>query len=192
MYAQQQTLANPQYNKGEQQPSIQYVTPQQFEQGRLFIRYLKESQPIISLINFHVTFLFEESDANPTTASFTHPVHEATHTYSAPARESLINPIIYKPNGSPSPYLSQQPKFVYVQAGPQQVSQNGVITYGQPQHSAENVIQTQQKNAQDDVHYASIEQNHITETSPQGASAPTRQVFDPRAIQYYPVLSHAP
>lgn len=79
---------------------------------------------------------------------------------------------------------------MYVQAGPQQVSENGVVTYGEPQHSAENVIQTQQKIAQDDINYASIEQNHITETSPQGVNAPTRQIspYSGRALQYYPLL----
>lgn len=130
--------------------------------------------------------------AKPTTASFVHPVHEAPQTYSAPARESLINPILFKPASSPSPYLSQQPKFVYVQAGPpQQVSSNSVITYGRPQHSVENSIQTQQKNAQDDVTYAAVEHNKIAENSPQAANAPTRptNAFIPRALQYYPLLA---
>lgn len=129
--------------------------------------------------------------ARPTTASFVHPVHEAPQTYSAPARESLINPILFKPASSPSPYLSQQPKFVYVQAGPQQVSPNGIITYGRPQHSAENSIQTQQKNAQDDVTYAAIEHNQLAESSPQAANAPTRptNTFIPRGLQYYPLLA---
>lgn len=133
----------------------------------------------------------KDYDATPTTASFVHPVHEATHTYSAPARESLIHPIIFKPAASPSPYLSQQPKFVYVQAGPQQVSQNGIITYGQPQHSAENAIQTEQKNAQDDVSYAAVEQNQISENSQQAENAPTRPAtnYASRALQYYPLFS---
>lgn len=83
---------------------------------------------------------------------------------------------------------------MYVQAGPQQVSQSGIITYGQAQHSAENAIQTQQKNAQDDVNYASVEQNHITETSPQAANAPTHQYspYASRALQYYPLLPQTP
>lgn len=136
-------------------------------------------------------FVSKDYGAKPTATSFIHPVHEAPQTYSSPARESLINPILFKPAASPSPYLSQQPKFVYVQAGPQQVSPNGVITYGRPQHSAENTIQTQQKNAQDDVAYAAIEQNHITDTSPQAVNAPTRPTnpFIPRSLQYYQLLA---
>lgn len=131
-----------------------------------------------------------EYDAKPTTTSFIHPVHEPTHTYSAPARESLNNPILFKPSASPSPYLSQQPKFVYVQAGQPQVSQTGFISYGQPQHSAENAAQTQQKNAQDDISYPAVEQNQIAETSPQATNAPTRHTgYESRALQYYPLLA---
>lgn len=74
-----------------------------------------------------------------------------------------------------------------MQAGPQQVSQSGVITYGQSQHSPENVVQTQQKNAQDDVTYAAIEQNHLSESSQQASNAP-RQAGYTRALQYYPLL----
>lgn len=141
----------------------------------------------VSVLFFSVS---KDYEAKPTAASYIHPVHEATHTYSAPARQSLINPIIYKPAASQSPYLSQQPKFVYVQAGPQQVSQSGVITYGQAQHSAENIAQTQQKNAQDDISYAPIEQNQLLDTSQQAVNAPTRQPGDQasRAL-FYPVLA---
>lgn len=128
-------------------------------------------------------------EAKPTSASYT-PVHEATQTYTSPARESLVNPIVYKPPASPSPYISQQPKFVYVQAGPQQLQPNGVITYGQPQHSAENLIQTQQKNAQDDISYPAIEQNQLSETSQQAQHAPSRQEnYASRALQYFPYLN---
>lgn len=131
-----------------------------------------------------------EYDAKPTSTSFIHPVHEPMHTYSVPARESLDNPIIYKPATSPSPYLSQQPKFVYVQAGQPQVSQTGFISYGQPQHSAENAVQTQQKNAQDDISYPAVDQNQIAETSQQAANAPTRHAdYASRALQYYPLLA---
>lgn len=71
------------------------------------------------------------------------------------------------------------------------MSQSGVITYGRPQHSIENSLQTQQKNAQDDVTYAAIEQNHISESSQQAANAPTRptNAFLPRALQYYPLFA---
>lgn len=120
-----------------------------------------------------------------------HPVHEAAHTYSAPARESLINPIIHKPSVSQSPYLSQQPRYVYVQAGPPQVSSSsGIVTYGQPQHSAENTLQQQQNTAQDDVSYASVEQNQISDSSPQLANAPSRQPS--RVLQYFPYISQTP
>lgn len=136
----------------------------------------------------------QEYEAKPTQASYVHPVHEATHTYSSPARESLVNPIIFKPAASQSPYLSQQPKFVYVQAGPQQLnSVNGVVTYGPPQHSAENFVQTQQKNAQDDINYSAIEQNQISETSQQAVNAPTHQEnYASRALQYFPYLPQQP
>lgn len=139
-------------------------------------------------------YIFEfhpvEYDAKPTTASLIRPVHEPTHTYSAPARESLEHPIVFKPAASPLSYLSQQPKFVYVQAGQPQVSQNGFISFGQPQHSAENAIQTQQKNAQDDISYPAIEQNQIAESSQQAANAPTRHAgYASRALQYYPLLA---
>ena len=129
----------------------------------------------------------EDYGAKPTASSFVHAVHEAPQTYSSPARESLINPILFKPAATPSPYLSQQPKFVYVQAGPQQISSNGIITYGQR-------IQTQQKNAQDDITYAAVEQNQIAESSPQAANAPIRPVnpFLPRSLQYFPLLAQAP
>lgn len=135
----------------------------------------------------------QEYETKPTTASFVHPVHEATHTYSSPARDSLVNPIVFKPSASQSPYLSQQPRFIYVQAGPQQLTQNGVVTYGQPQHSAENVVQTQQKNAQDDISYPAVEQNQIAEISQQAVHAPTRQEnYESRALQYFPYLTQTP
>lgn len=106
----------------------------------------------------------------------------------------MINPIIQKPTGSQSPYLSQQPRYVYVQAGPQQQSQNGFLTYGPPQHTIENAVQQQQKNAQDDVNYASIEQNHIQlESSQQASHAPNRQHNYPsRVLQYFPILAQHP
>lgn len=117
-------------------------------------------------------------------------MHEATHTYSAPARESLINPIIHKPTGVPSPYLSQQPRYVYVQAGtPQLTSPSGVLTFGQPKHSNENAFQQQQKAAQDDVKYVtnSIDQNQITiDGSPQALNAPTRQPGRPLFLPFAP------
>ncbi|XP_055315916.1 uncharacterized protein LOC129575826 isoform X2 [Sitodiplosis mosellana] len=166
VYAQPSAAADSaeQYGKPEQKTSIQYVTPQQ-----------------------------QDYEAKPTTVSFVHPVHEATHTYSSPARESLVNPIVFKPAASQSPYLSQQPKFVYVQAGPQQLTQSGVVTYGQPQHSAENVVQTQQKNAQDDISYPAIEQNQIAESSQQAVHAPSRQEnYASRALQYFPYLTQTP
>lgn len=134
----------------------------------------------------------EEYALKPTNEPFIHPVHEAGHTYSAPARESLINPIIHKPSGIPSPYLSQQPRYVYVQAGtPQLTSPSGVFTFGQHKHSNENAIQQQQKHAQDDVKYVTggIEQNQITDGSPQGLNAP-RQV--PRLLQYVPYIQQSP
>lgn len=126
----------------------------------------------------------------PTNEPFVHPVHEASHTYSAPSRESLIHPIIHKPTGIPSPYLSQQPRYVYVQAGtPQLTSPSGVLTFGQPKHSDENAAQQQQKHAQDDVKYVSNagDQNQITDGSQQGLHAPLRQPS--RIFQYIPFAS---
>lgn len=119
---------------------------------------------------------------------YTRPVHEAGHTYSAPARQSLNNPIISKLNPSPSPYLSQQPRYVYVQAGQQQLSPSGVITYGQP----ENI----QQQAHDDITYASVEQNQILENSQQAVHAPPARPslnYGARSyIQYVPLLAQTP
>lgn len=124
-------------------------------------------------------------------SAYTRPVHEASsHTYSAPSRQSLIHPIIHKPTGTPSPYLGQQPRYVYVQAGEQQLQSNGILTYGQPQHSIENA---EGQNAQDDIAYASIEQNQLLETSQQSAHAPTPRPSitygPPNFVQYVPYLA---
>lgn len=130
-------------------------------------------------------------------SAYTRPVHEASsHTYSAPARQSLLNPIVHKPTGTPSPYLGQQPRYVYVQAGEQQLQSNGILTYGQPQHSIEN---TEQQNVQDDIAYASIEQNQLLDTSQQSAHAPTARpsiTYGPpptrNFVQYVPYLAPNP
>lgn len=124
-------------------------------------------------------------------------MHEASsHTYSAPARQSLIHPIIHKPTGTPSPYLGQQPRFVYVQAGEQQLQSNGIITYGQSQHSIENA---ERQNVQDDIAYASIEQNQLVDTSQQSAHAPTSRPSvtfglpsTRNIVQYVPYLAQSP
>lgn len=148
-------------------------------------------------MNDELVYLISEYTPQ-STAPYAHPVHEATHTYSAPARQSLINPIIYKPNGTPSPYLAQQPRYVYVQAGAQQLQPNGILTYGQPQHSAENFDQQQQTNAQDDITYASIEQNQLVENSQQSAHAPPSSsrsnigYGSRNYVQYVPYLAHNP
>lgn len=121
------------------------------------------------------------------------PVHEASHTYSAGSRESLINPIIPKASGTPSPYLSQQPRYVYVQAGSHQVQPNGVVTYGQPQHHPENLPQQQ---SHQDITYASVDQNQYVDASQQTVHAPApRPQYGPPAynyVQYLPVLPQSP
>lgn len=82
-------------------------------------------------------------------------VHEAHHTFSAPSRQSLITPIVHKPiGGAPSPYLAQQPRYVYVQAGAQQLSSNGILTYAPHQRPA--VDHGQPSIEQQDVAYASV------------------------------------
>lgn len=147
---------------------VQYVTPQQYEQ--------------------------DNGSPSPGPEVYTRPVHEATRTYSAPARHSLNNPIIPKANPAPSPYLAQQPRFVYVQAGQQQLSPNGVITYSQPQHAPENI--QQQPHAPDDISYASVEQNQILENSQQATHAPIARpslTYGPRNLyQYVPLLAQTP
>lgn len=177
---------------------VQYVTPQQYEKRK----YKK-------WINVHFEFTqsnkaysilkkckIKAVEYTPQPQPYAHPVHEATHTFSAPARHSLTNPIILKSTGIPSPYLAQQPKYVYVQAGPQQqVSSSGILTYGTPQHSAENSLQQQQKNAQDDINYSSVEQNNLLESSKQAPNAPARQQGYPTHssfLQYVPYLAQQP
>lgn len=185
------------YVSAEQQGPVQYVTPQQYDKGKYSSDlFTNKTERIGNVINFVICTSVPEYEAQPTATSFTHPVHEATHTYSAPARQSLTNPIIHKPNTTPSPYLAQQPRYVYVQAGQQQVQPNGIITYGPPQHSAENLVQQQQKNAQDDINYAnSVEQNNLLDTSKQVANAPARQQGYPTHasfLQYVPYLAQPP
>lgn len=63
-------------------------------------------------------------------------MHEEGRTYSAPARHSLISPIQHTASATQSPYLAQQPQYVYVRAGPQPV-QNQAHANGQQEHSQE-------------------------------------------------------
>lgn len=91
------------------------------------------------------------------------------------SRESLTNPLVQKTTATPSLYLSQQPSYVYVQAGPQQILQNGVVTYGPPQHSSANAVQQQQKSAADDISYASLENHLQVDISQQNENVPSHQ-----------------
>lgn len=126
-----------------------------------------------------------------------HPVHEAHHTYSAPARQSLINPIVPKQNAAPSPYLAQQPRYVYVQAGQQQVSPSGVVTYAPHQRPTEQV-QAQQEQ---DITYASVapanspQSQHVQVAHAQThAQRPSATYGPPQTsyVQYLPFLAQTP
>lgn len=83
---------------------------------------------------------------------------------------------------------------MYVQAGQQQLSPSGVITYAQPQHAPENI--QQQPQAQDDISYASVEQNQILGNSQQAIHAPVARPnlnYGARSyVQYVPVLAQTP
>lgn len=165
IYAQQGNNANEDYDIQNQQ--IQYVTPQPYEQEKEYAQQQDSSFP---------------------------QVHENSgHTYAAPSRQSLISPNVQKPSASPFPYLAQQPRYVYVQAGSQQVSPSGVITYSQPQHAPESIHQQQQQQQQD-ITYAPVDQNQIHETSQQAAHAPqlSSNYGAPGFVQYVPFLAQTP
>lgn len=125
-------------------------------------------------------------------------MHEAHHTYSAPARQSLINPIVPKQNTGPSPYLAQQPRYVYVQAGQQQVSPNGVVTYAPHQRPTEQQVQAQQE--QQDINYASVasvnaqQQQQQVQVGHAHAQRPSATYGPPQAsyVQYLPFLAQTP
>ena len=71
------------------------------------------------LTNFHPEYRQEDHHeySEQQTPEYT-PVHEAGRTYSAPARHSLHSPIIPTASATQSPYLAQQPQYVYVRAEP--------------------------------------------------------------------------
>lgn len=108
----------------------------------------------------------------------------------AGSRESLTNLVVRKTSVTPSPYLSQQPSYVYVQAGSQKNLQNGVITYDTPQHLSANTLEEQQKSAGNDISYAPLE-NHIqVDTSQQNDNIASHyQNYQSRILEYIPLLS---
>lgn len=65
---------------------------------------------------FNISFSEYESQPQPPPSQY-RPVHEEGRTYSAPSRHSLVSPIVPTASATPSPYLAQQPQYVYVQAG---------------------------------------------------------------------------
>lgn len=178
------------YHEKREQQSIQYVTPQQ--QTDIGKRWVACNCKFSIEINENVVSFSSPEYATPQ-------VHEESgHTYSAGARQSLINPIIHKPSSTPSPYLAQQPRYVYVQAGAQELQPSGFVTYGQPQHSQQNTVQLQQQVAQDDIAYANIEPNQSLDVSPQSVHAPLirQHAIDSEQqqniIQYLPLVSQNP
>lgn len=122
------------------------------------------------------------------------PVHEEGRTYSAPARHSLVSPIIPTPSATPSPYLAQQPQYVYVQAGQPSNSmysskaQDGVryaqdVQYVQQQESEsyEHAPQTEADQADNGVTYV-----HQSQAGVSYSSQPQQY------IQYVPYVSQGP
>ncbi len=127
-------------------------------------------------------------------------MHEEGRTYSAPSRHSLVSPIIPTASATPSPYLAQQPQYVYVQAGqsPNQASnsnynhkvQDGVryaqgVSYAQQQESVdsnyEQVPQTETEQSDNGVTYVHQTQEGV-------AYSPQPQQY----IQYVPYVSQGP
>lgn len=97
-----------------------------------------------------------------------------------------------KATGAPSPYLSQQPSYVYVQAGPSHIPQNAVITYDPPQHISADIVQ-QQKSAEDDISYAPMENHVQVDTSQQNENVPSNQPnYQSRVLEFIPLLTQNP
>lgn len=97
-----------------------------------------------------------------------------------------------KATGTPSPYLSQQPSYVYIQAGPSHILQNGGITYGPPQHIRVDAVQ-QQKSAEDDISYAPLENHVQVDTTQQNENVPSYQPnYQSRVLEYIPLLTQNP
>lgn len=115
--------------------------------------------------------------------------------YMAGSHESVTNLVIQKTSATPPPYLSQQPSYVYVQAGSQKIPQNGVITYDTPQHSSANAVQQQQKSVGNDISYAPLEYHIQVDTSQQNDNIPSHhQNYQSRVLEYtsIPLLSQKP
>lgn len=127
-------------------------------------------------------------------------MHEEGRTYSAPSRHSLVSPIIPTASATPSPYLAQQPQYVYVRAGsvPNQPThsmysnkvQDGVryaqdVTYVQQQDTVdtayEQVQQTEPEQTDNGVTY-------VHQTQEGAAYSPQPQQY----IQYVPYVSQGP
>lgn len=142
-------------------------------------------------------------------------MHEEGRTYSAPSRHSLVSPIIPTASATPSPYLAQQPQYVYVQAGQspshqsQQSSSNYAhkpqediryaqgVSYAQQQQSVEatyeQVQQTEpEQPEQSGVAYAhQPDQGGVTyahQAQEEAAYSPQPQQY----IQYVPYVSQGP
>lgn len=89
-------------------------------------------------------------------------MHEEGRTYSAPARHSLISPIQHTASATQSPYLAQQPQYVYVRAGPQ-AAQSQASAHEQQEQPQEPEQQKEQTapaapSPQQEYRYASISQ----------------------------------
>lgn len=154
--------------ENHQENDVQYVTVQPQT-----VQYQEEKE-------------YESQPQSPPTQY--RPVHEEGRTYSAPARHSLVSPIIPTPSATPSPYLAQQPQYVYVQAGqsPSQPANNNYDHKSQDDvRYAQGVTYAQQEETSD----AAYEQVSHTETEQSGNGI---SYVPQQYIQYVPYVSQGP
>ncbi|KAJ6633257.1 hypothetical protein Bhyg_15613 [Pseudolycoriella hygida] len=130
------------------------------------------------------------------------PVHEEGRTYSAPSRHSLTSPIIPTASATPSPYLAQQPQYVYVQAG-QSANQPSVQSNAVYDHKSQEEVRYAQSVSYDqqqdvDATYSQASQTE-TEQSDKGSITYEHQDHEgatyspqPQYIQYVPYISQGP
>lgn len=160
-------------------------------------------------------FALEEYESVAQAHKYT-PVNEETRTHSSPARHSLVSPIVHAPSAAASPYLGQQPQYVYIHAQPEQKAQQTDESHSQSQQVAAG-YQTISSGTTNDPHQqlgpvtydheplyesgeytdggnAPQQQVHYVQSSghnthqEQSAAAPPPQQY----IQYIPYISPAP
>lgn len=114
----------------------------------------------------------------------------------------MVSPIIPTASATPSPYLAQQPQYVYVQAG-QSPNQQSSINYDHKSQDgvryAQGITYAQQQESVDTTTYEQVQQTQEEQSDHSGV-AYTQQTqegisYSPQVqqyIQYVPYVSQGP